>query len=99
MLQENRYFIDEEHIVEERPWRGILVPHVHQALAQGRLTSCTASEALWRGRDSEGRILELALRPFSNDFESLPYWEHAGWVCVKTAYIPDGKKNDDKRRK
>jgi hypothetical protein len=99
MLLEERFFIDEQHIVLERPWRGILVPHVHQVLRHGRLYSCDAHEAIWRGEDSEGRTLELALRPFSEDFDSLPTWEHAAWVCIKTAYIPDGKKNDEKRKK
>ena len=99
MLKEGQFFIDEEHIVNERPWRGILFPHVHQVLKAGTLASCTETEAHWRGDDCEGRTLELALRPFGARFESLPTWTHAAWVCVKTAYEPDGKKNDTKRQK
>jgi|GEM_PF-4294864 len=41
MVQDGQLFIDEEHIVNERPWRGILVPHIHQVLESGVLASCT----------------------------------------------------------
>jgi hypothetical protein len=98
LIGEGRFFIDERHIVEERPWRGILVPHVLLVLRSGVLHACEDHEAHWRGKDQDGRLLELALRPFDEDFKSLPTWAHSEWVGIKTAYVPDGKGSDLKRK-
>jgi hypothetical protein len=98
LLKQGQFSISRRHIEETRPWRGILVAHVRQALQSGGLVSCNEASAVFRGHDLDGRILELPLKPLSLDFRLKESWTEAELVHVMTAYIPDGRTNDMIRR-
>ena len=85
MIQRGQFSISRKHIEDLRPWRGILLPHARQALQSGSVISCSQSSAILRGSDSDGRILELPLKPLSLEFRIQNSWTNAELVHVMTA--------------
>jgi len=98
LIHLGQFAVARKHIENQRPWRGITVAHATQALKSGSLISSSGHQAIWQGPDGLGRDLQLSLLPISQTFSPQRSWDLAELVLVRSAFLPDGKVNDMKRR-
>ncbi len=94
-----RVFIRARHIEKDRIWREILESDVRKALENGKVERVRPGDLtlLWRGRDVDGRLLELQCALVNEDGNDTLVVQDAFQVRVGTAYEPG--KDDAKIKK
>lgn len=94
-----RVFIRARHIEKDRIWREILESDVRRVLENGKVERVRSEDltVLWRGRDVDGRLLELQCALVNEDGNDTMIVRDAFLVRVGTAYEPG--KDDGKLKK
>ncbi len=96
----DRVLIRTRHIEKDRIWRGISEYDVRKALEVGQVHSVRSRDntVFWRGRDAEGRELELQCSMVNDGGKDTLIIQEAYQVRVGTAYDPAFDDDELKKR-
>lgn len=93
-----RVLIRTQHIEQDRMWREITEADIRKTLSSGKVENVRSDDLtiFWRGRDVDGRLLELQCALMDEDGNDTLIIQDAFVVRVGTAYEP---RKDDARAK
>ena len=101
LIQETpeRVFIRTRHIEQDRIWREISEADVRTVLGNGKVEGVRHEDltVLWRGKDVDGRLIELQCALISEENEDTVVIKETIAVRVGTAYEPG--RDDAKARR